>query len=64
MQRLRECKSQAERVALAESTPAEVIKARLVAFLRWPSNDGERMFYDWEEVVEELLDDPEGPPCQ
>lgn len=53
----RECETQDERVALAESTPSEVIKARLVAFLKWPTNGGPRMFYEWAEVVEALLDE-------
>ncbi len=57
MKRLRDCDTQAERVAIAIATPAEVIKARLVAFLEWPTNAGPRLLYEWGEVVEELLDE-------
>lgn len=55
--RLRDCTTQGERVTLALDTPAEVIKARLVAFLGWPTNGGAQLFHEWGEVVEELLDD-------
>jgi hypothetical protein len=55
--KVRECETQAERVALAEATSAEDIKARLIAFLCWPSNAGRDLFYEWREVVEVLLED-------
>lgn len=61
--KVRECLTQDERVALAERTSAEGIKARLIAFLKWPANDGDHLFYEWGEVVEVLLDgEGETPP--
>lgn len=43
-----------EIIRCAEETPAETIKQRLIAFLKWPAHrDG--LYYEWNEVVEELL---------
>ena len=47
-----------ETIALAEATPAELIKQRLLRFLRWPSH-GAGLLYEWGEVVAELLDESE-----
>ena len=47
-----------ETIALAEATPAELIKQRLIRFLRWPSH-GAGLLYEWGEVVDELLDESE-----
>lgn len=47
-----------ETIALAEATPAELIKQRLLKFLRWPSH-GVGLLYEWGEVVDELLDESE-----
>jgi hypothetical protein len=55
--KVRDCETQEDRVALAEATPAEVIKARLIAFLKWPVNGHRHLFYEWADVVEELLND-------
>lgn len=43
-----------EIIRCAEETPAEQIKQRLIAFLRWPVNGG-GLCRDWGEVVDELL---------
>ncbi len=43
-----------EIIRCAEATPAETIKQRLIAFLRWPANS-EGLWYEWGEVVDELL---------
>jgi rubredoxin len=43
-----------EIIRCAEETPAETIKQRLIAFLRWPANS-EGLWHDWGEVVDELL---------
>lgn len=47
-----------EIIALAEATPAELIKQRLIKFLRWPCH-GAGLLYEWGEVVDELLDESE-----
>ena len=60
--KVRECLTQDERVALAERTSADVIKARLIAFLKWPANAGRVMLYEWSEVVETLLDEEDETP--
>lgn len=44
-----------ETIALAEATSAELIKQRLIRFLRWPCH-GAGLLYEWGEVVDELLD--------
>lgn len=48
-----------KRVVLAMATPAEMIKARLIAFLEWPANSKAELHYEWREVVEVLLGDSE-----
>jgi len=41
-------------IALAEATPADTVKRRLIEFLEWPAHRG-GLLYEWNEVVEQLL---------
>lgn len=49
-----------ELVAAVGEVPAELIKHRLVAFLRWPCN-ARGLHYEWGEVVDALFDPSRDP---